>query len=241
MKSTTYQDWKYLQDHFTPKSNLQFKVLYDHDSISLQVLPRPVAHLGGKGITTRTLNDISDVLPGVQKRIQRERGKIGILGNGFSEAAIDLAIQYQQGQFSSPPQVVDLFDYYEAFDDFRQLYHLCSRLHIWFCGKNILDTLQQICYYIEEGALEQVMYTVGSGNTPNTLQQFNLLINSHGPPLSTLSEQISMLAVGGHLYANLQWYHQDPIPFTNDRFQVKDNTKGVHHAGFKSYIFERAQ
>ncbi len=239
MRPATYQDWKEINSQFRPKSDVVFTMLYNANEITIDFSVAYKRGLGGLGITRRPFEEIEHALPGITNRYKQEHGKIGILGNGFSEAALDLASLHRNGFVKDAPVVVDIFSYTMAHGDLIRLARMFEERDLWFPCHTELETVGMIDKATQQENLRTISYFVGSGSIPCALNNFDLLINSHGPPLSTLDEQVSMLAAGGELYVNLQPYHRDPAPKTCTSYDVTDNTKGLHAVGFRSYIIRR--
>jgi hypothetical protein len=64
----------------------------------------------------------------------------------------------------------------------------------------------------------------------------SLVINCHGPPISRLDEQLSILDPGGELYFNIQKYKGDlDLPVLKDGFQQTQNIE----KGIVGYIIQR--
>ncbi len=244
MRQADYIDCLELHNIFQPESEVQFSFTQKGGRIVvfLEVPPIPGSEQtrGGIGITSRSSPNIgSYVLPGLQSRLQLERGKVGMLGNGMSSLALEIAKEYEDGTLQEVPVLIDLFDYVALHSDLRRLHLTFNKLGLCFPLYSALNTVRDIATSINEEKLKLVKYCVGSGNPPPEAGDCNLLINSHGPPLSSLDEQVSFLVPGGDLYANLQFYHNDPIPVTCDLFTVVDNTPPTNLERFKSYIITR--
>ncbi len=160
--------------------------------------------IGGVGIHNRNLQDIETSNPSIYHNLngalEKETGKIVILGNGFSNIPVCLASRYQQGLLETPPIVVDLFDYKLAFKDILYVNSLMEERGYFFkILRTIRQDLSDICDAINMDELRTISYFVGEGNPPTEIRNASLLINIFGPPKTTYSEQYSLLQEMGIL------------------------------------------
>jgi hypothetical protein len=182
--------------------------------------------LGGIGITKRLTAEIDSHLPGLSKRLERERGKIVFIGNGVSISPTGIARKYAKKQIDEKPIIVDVFDYFDILDDLNEV-----NRRFFDSGKESpvhteLISLTELVYQIRKGNLEAVRYFFGSGEekVPETLKDSSLVINCNGPPITTLDEQLTMLKIGGELYANLQPYHgENKYPIVGQDYKLTKN------------------
>lgn len=190
--------------------------------------------MGGTGIIGRWLEEIEQYLPGVAKRIETETGKIVFAGNGTSLVPDIVAQRYKLGHCSRPPVIVDTIDYRLLLDDLGKLEQEAEVRRLPFVFFREAFNIERLLALEAASHLAIVRYKIGSGVPPNALKGASLVVNCNGPPLSTLEEQLAMLAPGGALYFNLQSYKGE----TNANLQVPDGNysvmpnHGVHERGY---------
>lgn len=156
-------------------------------------------HIGGVGTTTRDMDSIEALLPGLTKEIESSKGKIVVLGNGLSTALLD---------FVDPDRqivLVDIFDYQKLL---RDLENIAAQFQVR--GIPLLHNLELAltnCRAIVEaaknGKVATINHVVGSGDTPEVLKNAQLLVNTFGPDFETLSDWLTMVAEGGKIFASV--------------------------------------
>lgn len=159
-------------------------------------------HIGGFGITARDMPEMEELCPPLPEALRTEHGKVVVLGSGFSTLPAELASMHKAGQLNERPVIVDLFDYRQAHTDFLELQRRFTEAGLDFPFAMDLARLTDIVTAIDEGDLEAVRYTVGTGNPPQATMNASLIVNIFGPPDHTLWEQLSMLKPGGKLLSN---------------------------------------
>lgn len=159
--------------------------------------------IGGFGITARSLAGIEEMIPGISELLHSQKGKIVFIGNGLSTAPIELL---QNKAKDDTPQIViaDLFSYEDSLRDFQKLRDAFIQDGvIWPSGLNDgMNYCKALCEQINLGKIQAVRYAIGDGSLPDQLQDADIVVNSNGPPESTLNEQIQCLKVGGRLFTN---------------------------------------
>lgn len=153
---------------------------------------------GAGGVTQRSMKDLETELPTVRDALATERGKVVVLGAGFSELPILLAGLYRHHRLSTPAVINDLFDYGAAQRDLGELKRRFLAANLDFPYELELQRATEIVKQIEYGNLQTAEYMVGSGDPPDNMRQAQLVINIHGPTASR-NEQLSLLAPHGRL------------------------------------------
>ncbi|MBS3169882.1 hypothetical protein J4210_05340 [Candidatus Woesearchaeota archaeon] len=158
--------------------------------------------VGGIGITSRRLATLEEDLPGSRRLLAEAAGKVVFLGNGFSSAPIYLSSRHEKRELTSPPIIVDLFNYHLACQDYARLKAAFEQNRRQFPQKLEwpLSNLLSITKAIDAGHLTAVEYLVGSGNPPEEIRDASLVINCFGPNRYSLEEQCQILAPGGILH-----------------------------------------
>ena len=160
---------------------------------------KPYDTVGGYGITARDLSTTVSECPSLMPYLEAVRGKVVVLGSGFSELPILLADMYVAGQIDQPAVLVDLFDYIVARKDLHNLQQLFIARGLEFPLSTELERCDAIAAAIEHGDLRSEQYLVGSGTIPAACQDAHLIVNVYGPPETSAVEQVGMLAPGGTL------------------------------------------
>lgn len=155
-------------------------------------------YIGGCGITSRSLDDVREEFPLIDEILAEARGKVVILGSGFSTLALDFAKLHTIGQLGDPPILVDLFDYRDAEKDFSNLRARFGERRIDFPFSQQTRNLTDIVTAMDSGHLSSIKYRVGDDAPPRAILDADLVINIQGPPPhSLLAEQLSLLRIGG--------------------------------------------
>lgn len=159
--------------------------------------------IGGCGITSRSLDYLMDnYFPDLKLKMSKvDKGKIAFIGNGLSVAWKDF---YK-------PTIIDMINY-------EKLYNILIDIKKEFKQNNIeikIDNkINIIKKFLKENKKRNVIiinYLFGSNNLPKNLEsQFDLVINSFGPPTETLDEQLKLLSHKGELYINYKLKEQIP-------------------------------
>lgn len=187
-------------DGFTPVSGAEF----DIDNVALIFPPdrfekSTMKQIGGYDMTRRTLDDIEGYIPGITEQLDKETGKIIILGNGLSPLAADIGDRFAKGQFVESPVVVDLIDYDKLLQDLEEIDKRFQEKNLLNPYADDLKTIARIVEVKQAGHIRTEVYMVGSGVPPGNLSDASLIINAQGPSLRTLAEQVSYLTSGGTL------------------------------------------
>lgn len=157
--------------------------------------------IGGSGITARTGEEVEDLLPGITDSVLRANGKVDILGNGLSTAPLDfLKTAHARGQ-QLQLTLVDCFDYRLLRHDLTAFQSLLASYGQHEAGLDFqLSQCVKLCDALDAGELTALVHKMGSGPLPDQLLGAALVLNCHGPNMSTLDEQLACLAPGGRLY-----------------------------------------
>lgn len=172
----------------------------DH-GMTLQYLREVEArkYVGGSGITKRNMDELRVLCPPIDDAIAHEKGKIVILGNGFSSLPLHLTERQKETSFSSPPVIVDLFDFRAVQTDLLELQERLSGEGLNFPARLELARVNDIVAAMDSGIIRAMQYVVGSGNPPAEVKDADLIINTMGPHVGTADEQLSYLTQGGCL------------------------------------------
>ncbi len=187
------------------KSDIQFSIDPSTRQFRLDIkrAKENGSFVGGTGITNRSLGAMDIELTGLIKRIAGlgQDKKIVFLGNGLSDAALDIV---NKGWIKTKPVIVDILDYRLLQEDFMILVDNFNKQKLpvtkvpGFWQK--LISLQSICMGLDEGTIEAVQYVVGSENPPEQIKDADLVINCNGPNSVTQNEQLFLLKPGGELW-----------------------------------------
>lgn len=178
---------------------------------------------GGYNISSRSMDEVRKLIPPIDEYLAEEHEKIVILGNGFSELAVDVAKRFESGQLHDRPVVVDLFDYQKADLDLRDLATKFQKQKLPFPLSQKATQLREIVDQIEKGNITAVQYTIGEGNPPEVLKNAHLLINIFGPSESTLAEQLSLLGARGKLLSQYSFNDVSLDPRFSKRSILRNN------------------
>lgn len=176
-------------------------------------------YLGGYGITSRSMETIYFELLDLEPAMEVERGKIVVLGNGFSPAPLTLAARYEQGLLTEVPVIIDVFDYEEAWDDFIRVILLLLEVGITEMEPlmEFGNVVRQIVEAKQKGLIKTIKYYVGSGHPPAEAMGANIVFNCYGPNKLSLYEQLSLLAPGGkYFYAGIDGEYSYQRPATSE-------------------------
>ena len=180
-------------------------------------------HVGGIGITGRTLSATEKAIPTIIDALDTTRGKVVFIAGGFSWEPVAHVVQrYKKGELKEPPVIGDLFDYRflhadiqaikSAFDDKTR-----NPFNAPFPFTRELYMLQAAVNAADEGALVLARpYRFGTkGELPKELLGADVAVSLMGPPTHTIPEQLQMLKKGASLYTVTD------MPFTvEDDFSV---------------------
>jgi hypothetical protein len=161
-------------------------------------------YIGGAGVTDRGIDELAQQLPGVKEDLGSVAGKVVFLGNGLSDVPLIVSQRYARGSVKTSPVVVDLFLNSDLKNDLERVVEESKKrgIEIPRSLENYYRKVRLLDVEIQEGNLANVQYHVGSGNVPSELTNADLIINSNGPDVTSIHEQLSMLAVGGLLYVS---------------------------------------
>ncbi|MFC1609902.1 hypothetical protein ACFL6C_03000 [Myxococcota bacterium] len=175
--------------------------------------------LGGIGATGRTLEEMEKDIPGLKNRLAQEQGKIVFLGNGLSPAPLEAVQAFKSGRLQTPPVILDVIDYAAVAEDLAQLKKALEAKGIDFPFDEELEAAREITLAEAEGDLVVVQCLLGQDPVPEQAKDASLVINSHGPGLDTLPEQVSLLRDGGDLATTNDLTKHGPVglrPVTQD-------------------------
>lgn len=179
--------------------------------------------VGGIGVTSRGPEELEKEIPWANEILSLETGKIAFLGNGFSSVPLIYAKKYEEGKLSHPPIILDCFDYTLAREDFISFKIHCEQYDLPLDPRyaRCFDNLFELCSEIQNKNLIPVNYFFGQNDVPRILEGTELAVNCHGPPASSLDEQLSILRVGGELCTN-NWLTKDIIKTIEPNFLIYD-------------------
>lgn len=179
---------------------------------------------GGAGVCGRTMEDEEqNFVPGLGDMLEHEKGKVDFIGNGISPVPLVVARRYQKKLVSEAPVVHDMFSYTAMEFDLWRLIALLDahKLPVPERLEQYAFQASALCAAENEGTIRFSEYFFGLGNPPKMLQDASLVINLMGPPQLTLSEQLSLLRIGGRL-VHMTWSH----PYKSNRnFRVVDTIR----------------
>lgn len=186
--------------------------------------------LGGFGITARNLDQLEVTFPGFERRMDTETGKIVFLGNGLSDVPLIPAERYSCGEIEYPPVINDLFDYGHLYLDLLDLRTGFTLKGLRNPFENVICRLENLIEQVDLGNVVMKSYFFGSKDVPLEYCDASFAINSFGPPVTTISEQVSILGQGGELYYLLQTFNQEKFPLLGEEYTV---TPRKSNNGFK--------
>jgi hypothetical protein len=171
------------------------------EMISAGRLQKSRENIGGFGITTRNLLELETVIPGITQELLSEKGRIVFIGNGLSTAPVEIL---QKMDPNTAPEIVlvDLFEYSALYQDLLRLRNLFQENGIPWPGDldDYLAKATALVGPITRGKVKTIRYVFGDGNPPEQIREADLMVNSYGPPKSTMCEQIHCLKRGGRLF-----------------------------------------
>lgn len=196
---------------------------------SFNLYPPEITHIGGIGITDRHIEEIELSIPGTIKQLEEHnhdsynsKGKIAFLGNGLSIAPLSIA------SAKKPPIIVDVFDYAQLQYDLEEITSGFKKHHMPNIFFEELSAIHAINTGISQNKIKSVRHIFGTTPVPRMLCDIALAINCHGPPATTLYEQLEILAPGGRLHYALQHYNREPFPIVQSPYQLIVNSTNLH-------------
>ncbi len=184
--------------------------------------------VGGLGITTRSIEEINRLMPYVADELLQEKGKILFLGNGLSCAPLSVA----ENNPTATIIINDIFDYILIQQDLHNISKGLRHNELIDIFAAERHAVKAINAYIRTGQIHCCNYQFGKNNLPEELLDARLAINCHGPPFSTLDEQLQTLTIGGKLFRTRQQYNEESYPtldsqkFHTRHFESFDRTYG---------------
>ncbi len=157
--------------------------------------------LGGCGVTARTIESTEEIMPGIQDRLDMERGKIVFPGNGLSNVPLIISGKYDERIVKAPPVIVDILDYQLLEQELSRVKSELDTAGLGYLLTEHLDKLGALNGAHRAGKLLTVNYFFGKEAVPKELTNANLVVNCMGPPLTSISEQLFLLAPNGELYS----------------------------------------
>jgi len=179
-------------------------------------------HVGGIGITHRSLAGLETYIPEISRVLQTCTGKVGFFGNGLAFEPVQVVIdRFKKGEVSSPPVVVDLFDYHLFYEDLLRLEEVVKKMGKAFPFQLELDFLNKLTQEADAGNLIlSSPYRFGTdGDLPPELGNCDVVVSALGPPTPTLPDQVRTLSANGQLY----FVSKDIQVGTYDGFIVEKN------------------
>lgn len=164
---------------------------------------------GGMAITSRTLADVENTFPSITERLDRTRGKIVFLGNGFSDVPLLYAERYEQKLLEEPTVVADLVNYPFALTRLEWLKQSLQESGFAFPFENQLATTRRLVTAASYGDLQLVQWLLGHEAVPEIVKEAELAINVFGPPVETLPDQLKILKRQGVLVTT---YRSSTVP-----------------------------
>lgn len=159
-----------------------------------------LGRVGGLDMSAFNLKEVERYLPGIGRIINEETGKVGFIGNGLSDVPLIVAERYKKREVFKIPVIADMFSFELLHMDMKKMERRYEARGLKFPYEKELGKLARLVEAIEDGYLVAVKYFFGSDALPNTLKNCVLVINRHGPPSSTINEQLQMLSPSGQLY-----------------------------------------
>lgn len=204
MTSVQISDAERILQNFSPSGPVCFGFNQNIGFFSEMAGVLQDGNVGGAGITSRSLEQHEFAMPGFTRRLEAEKGKILVLGNGFSALALELGERHARGLLQEKPVIVDMLDYDQARRDLLELGARMAARAVPFPFLAELQTLHGISEFVQRGNLAVVRHYFGVGSSEAcalpALEEAQLAVNCFGPAPVTLSEQLRTLAPGGELW-----------------------------------------
>ena len=149
-------------------------------------------------VSHRHPDEAEKELPGIKKKLQQAAdSQVAFYGNGLSTLPIWYT-QFKSLGSKNTPYVVDMLNLDYLHEDTQRLLQILGKSK--FMPKvSWKSDLESLLRSRDRGNIRLVQYLFGSKHLPHELKSINLAINCVGPPLSTIDEQISTLALNGEL------------------------------------------
>lgn len=185
-------------------SGVDFKFYSGLESLYIELIPPiPCGLQGGVGITNRTIGQVEGIFPGLMNTGGK---KIVFIGNGASTVPLYFADAVHSVIIN------DAFPIKPLYDDLREIKRFSLQNNSPFPFLPIFESLERLLEGIRNGRLRKITHIFGTGNPPSAMGEADIIVNCHGPPISTLNEQLSLLDPGGSLFLNLQPYRGERLP-----------------------------
>ncbi len=180
-------------------------------------------NIGGRGVTSRSLSEVESELPGITKRLETKVGKVVFIGNGLSDAPLFLSSRYERGETMYPPFIADALDYRQLMAELLSIEGGLKARGIRSPFYEETSNLRRLLSAVDSGTLVPVNYRFGLGHIPCEIRKASLVVNCHGPPISTLAEQLALIAPAGELYVHLKSYMKEEWLPPGQGFKIKQN------------------